>query len=395
MVFKGTRPPLKLSENDIEKLTKINNSKTAPFREVERAKIILTYNDLKKIYPVAKKLEIDRPKVERTIDKALVFGVDEALKDLPRKGRNRKISDAARVWLIDIACHKPREYGYASELWTNETLRQHIITNCEEAGYPELSKISGGTISKILNASNIKPHKIKGYIKKRDPHFEEQAKVVLFVYKQIEMVKEASLTSENLQVVFISYDEKPGIQAIGNAHPDLNPVPGKYPSFNRDPEYIRHGTVSLLAGIDLLTGEVHPKVSERHRSKEFIEFLQYLDSIYPNNKTIIIILDNHSAHKSIETQKYLLTKLNRFKFVFTPKHASWLNIIESFFSKMARSFLRGIKVYSKADLEARIYEYFNEINKMPVLFRWKYKMDSTPGDISTCLYCNNNLETQY
>ena len=143
----------------------------------------------------------------------------------------------------------------------------------------------------------------------------------------------------------------------------------------RDHEYARLGTLSLLAGIDLLTGEAIPLISETHKSSDFIEFLQILDAKYPKGEIIRLILDNHSAHTSKETRTYLAKNPGRFEFVFTPTHGSWLNMIESFFSKITRQMLRGIRVSSKEELAERIYQYFDEINEEPVVFRWKYKMD--------------------
>jgi transposase len=176
--------------------------------------------------------------------------------------------------------------------------------------------------------------------------------------------------------VTVSYDEKPGIQAIKNIGAQLSPVPGAYPNIGRDPEYKRLGTVSLLAGIDLHNGKVYPLVREQHRSIEFIEFLSILDREFPPDWNIRIILDNHSSHTSKESKTYLLTKPNRFSFVFTPKHGSWLNLIEVFFSKIARSLLRFIRVETKEELIDRIYKGIDEINQTPVVFRWKYKMDA-------------------
>jgi transposase len=176
-------------------------------------------------------------------------------------------------------------------------------------------------------------------------------------------------------IAYLSYDEKPGMQVIGNIAPDLNPIAGTYSNWSRDYEYKRYGTVSLLASIDLINGKIYGKVYERHRSKEFVEFLKGLDETYPNNFKIKIILDNHSAHISKETRLYLNTKPNRYEFIFTPTHASWLNLIEVFFSKMARSFLRGIRVNSISELTDRIYQYLDEINSAPTIFTWKWKMN--------------------
>lgn len=132
----------------------------------------------------------------------------------------------------------------------------------------------------------------------------------------------------------------------------------------------------MLAAIDLLSGEAVPLVSETHKSSDFVTFLKKLDEKYPKGDIIRIILDNHFAHTSKEIQEYLNTISGRFEFVFTPKHGSWLNIIEEFFSKMTKQMLGGIRVESKKELEDRIYRYFDEINKEPVPYKWTYKMDT-------------------
>ncbi|GAC44175.1 IS630 family transposase [Paenibacillus popilliae] len=116
----------------------------------------------------------------------------------------------------------------------------------------------------------------------------------------------------------------------------MPPVAGKHSTIGRDSEYKRHGTLSLLAGIDLVTGEVIGSIEERHRSREFVDFLKKLDAHYSPELGIQIIEDNHSAHISKETNAYLESRPNRFEFVFTPKHGSWLNGIESFFAKMTK-----------------------------------------------------------
>ena len=181
-------------------------------------------------------------------------------------------------------------------------------------------------------------------------------------------------------MAIISYDEKPGIQAVGTIAPDLPPRPGTHASFARDHEYRRHGTLSLLAGIDLLTGRVHARVEDRHRSREFVDFLKQLDAAYPAGTAIKLILDNHSAHISRETKAWLATQPERrFRLVFTPKHGSWLNLIEGFFSKVTRSMLRHIRVASKAELKTRILAYLEDLNRDPVIHTWTYKISSRPG----------------
>ena len=180
---------------------------------------------------------------------------------------------------------------------------------------------------------------------------------------------------EDEQVVHVlSYDEKPGIQAIANTTEDLLPDEN-HKTVSRDYEYKRLGTISLLAGIDLQTGEAIPLVKDKHSSKEYIEFLKILDSKYPETDRIRLVLDNLKVHSSEETRKYLATKPGRFEFVFTPKHGSWLNLVEGFFSKLTRQMLKGIRVKTKDELVQRIYRYFDEVNEQPVVYHWKYKLE--------------------
>jgi len=191
------------------------------------------------------------------------------------------------------------------------------------------------------------------------------------------VAKESEDNRKTYAVAIISYDEKPGLQAIGSTAPDLPPKPGVHAAFARDHEYKRHGTLSLLAGIDLVTGKVHALVKDRHRSCEFIEFLQLLDSAYPASTAIKIILDNHSAHTSKETKAWLATQPEgRFEFTFTPKHGSWLNLVEGFFSKLARSVLRHIQVTSKQELAERVLAAIEDVNQQPVVHTWSYKLES-------------------
>ena len=131
-----------------------------------------------------------------------------------------------------------------------------------------------------------------------------------------------------------------------------------------------------MAGIDLLTGRVHGLPVDRHRSREFVQFPKLVDGSYPSTAKIRVILDNHSAHISKETRACLASVPNRFDFVFTPKHGSWLNIVETFFAKMTHTFLRGIRVSSKQELKDRIMQYLTEVNDQPVVFRWRWALDA-------------------
>ena len=376
MPFVSKRAKLEMPVEDMDYLVLCSHSRTEGAARVHRAKVLLAYHAGDSISKIAREMRTNRPKVERTIQRALDYGIRAALQDLPRRGRSSQISAEAKAWLVSVACTKPKDLGYAAEIWTTRTLSRHIRKHCLDSGHPSLCRLSRGTVSKILARSEVKPHKIQYYLERRDPEFDLKMAQVLLTYKEVEMIRASGLPGEEASyVAVLSYDEKPGIQAIQNVAPELPPVPGKHPPIGRDYEYKRHGVVSLLAAIDLLSGHIHGDVQDRHRSAEFVEFLKKLDQFYAPGMKIRIILDNHSAHISKETKRYLTSVPNRFDFIFTPTHGSWLNIIETFFSKATRSFLRAIRVKSKSELKERILQYIDEVNQMPVVFKWKYKMD--------------------
>lgn len=374
MPFTSKRPKLQLTDQERSWLVRMAASRSEAHAKVERARMLLRYYAGETISGIAAALQTNRPRVERCVSKALPLGVRTALKDLPGRGRPAALTAEAKAWVVALACQKPKELGYAQELWTTRLLAKHVRRECGAAGHPSLQRLARGTVSKILAQQPLRPHKIQYYLERRDPEFEAKMVQVLHVYKNVEIWRRVGLPPELVAV--LSYDEEPGIQAIGNTAADLPPVPGQHPTLGRDHEYRRYGTLSLLAGIDLLSGEVLGLVRDRHRSREFIEFLELAHSYYPAGAKIRIVLDNHSAHLSKETRRYLTTVPNRFQFIFTPTHGSWLNLIESFFGKMAKTLLRGIRVDSKSELKARIELYLQEVNEEPVVFRWKYKLDS-------------------
>lgn len=470
------------------------NARTGKVHHIERASIFLAYAKGQPVKEIADSLKVGRSKIYRSLNRACLIGFERALDDLPRSGRPCSIVSKAVLWILSLACQSPNDLGYSYEQWTTDLLARHARAKCIAAGHECLAKIGQGTIVKILNKFEIKPHKIKYYLEVRDPDFDAKMVEVLKVYKLAELAleqhnedlpsatqvatqkkrrskkrerepdkllarlsehietrkaKEADETrakeeptplpsppanseqlpgastesnpacakskscqakheletasvkksisspeyqaqtidellqiaaanrgsGKPLSVAVLSYDEKPGIQAIKNTAPALPPVLGKYSTRARDHEYVRCGTVSLLAGTDLLSGKVHALAKTRHRSREFVQYLKMLNRKYPKNTKIVVLLDNHSAHRSKETKAYLATVPNRFLFVFTPVHASWLNIIESFFSKMTRSALRGMRVSSLEELIQRILLYIKETNLHPVVFRWRYGLE--------------------
>ena len=337
---------------------------------VTRARILLLRADSVSIDAIADKVGLNRCSVMLCLKKFKEGGIENALFDAPGRGRNAEITDEEKAWIINIACQKPIDFGYAAETWTYAKLTSHINKTAEAAGYTRLSTIHKSTVNTILDEADIKPHKITYYCENRDPDFDSKMHNVLLVYKQLEMQFDESgklIISEDTPIHVLSYDEKPGIQAIATTSDDLMPDE-KHSTINRDYEYKRLGTLSLLAAIDLQTGEAIPLVRDKHSSMEYIKFLKLLDDKYPKGDKLRIVLDNLKVHTSEATRKYLGTVPGRFEFVFTPKHGSWLNMVEGFFSKTTRQMLRGIRVKFKEELTNRIYRYFAEINEEPIVF---------------------------
>ena len=368
-------------------LERLARMRTAQAQTAARARILLLRDSGETLVSIAERVGLAVNSVRLCVTKYLEGGVEHALSDGARSGRPREIDDADRAFVVDLACQRPADLGYAAELWTNDLLTAHVRKVAEAAGHPRLATVATGSVHNILADAQIKPHKMACYCERRDPNFKAKMHNVLLLYKQLSFRfdEDGNLIpwEEGQEVHVLSYDEKPGIQAVANTAPDLRPEAGGAGdaggaggrgTVRRDYEYRRLGTLSLLASIDLLTGEATPLVSETHKSSDYVEFLKILDGKYPKGDLIRIVLDNVSVHTSAETRRYLATVPGRFEFVFTPRHGSWLNLVEGFFSKMTRQMLRGIRVSSKDELKERILRYFKEVNAEPVVYRWKWNL---------------------
>ena len=371
MPRKSQKAKLIFDEKQKEQLKTVSQSRKAPIREVQRANILLRYSEDMPITDIEKMIQVSRPTIYKWIEKALAMGIDEGLKDKYHRPKEPVITQDAKAWVINLACKKPTDLGYAAEVWTRSALADHVKKYATEAGHDCLNKAAKATIQRILDEHPIRPHKMAYYLERRDPDFDRKMADVLCVYKEVNLQNETPSPGEVLPIITVSLDEKPGVQAIKNIAPDIMPDPGKQSRVMRDYEYKRLGTLSILAALDLHDGHVIAQVHDRHRSCEFVSLLKELDDYYPAQSIIRVVLDNHSAHISKETMKYLATRPGRFLYVHTPKHGSWLNLVETLFGKMARTFLKHIRVSSKQELKKRIMLGIEEINASPVVHRWK------------------------
>jgi transposase len=372
MAGKSRRAKLTLSTEERARLEQLSRSRIVPKREAQRSEILLRYHAGEDITSISRALKMTRLSVTKWVTRALAVGPVAALKDNYHRPKEPIIGNDAKAWVVHLACSKPKDLGYAAETWSRQALANHVRKHAAEAGYPALSKAVKATVHRILAEQPLHPEKVRYYLERRDPDFDAKMRDVLLVYQEVALQNEKRANGEApTNIITVSVDEKPGLQAIATTSPDLPPAPGKHPSLSRDHEYKRLGTCSILAALDLHDGHITARVERRHRSVEFTALLHDLDVRYPADCTIRIILDNHSAHISKETQSFLAAHPNRFQYVLTPKHGSWLNIVETLFGKMARTFLRHIRVRSWEELKTRILQGIAEINAAPIVHRWK------------------------
>src|SRR6266404_273809 len=293
-----------MTDEDVARLITVSRSRTEPASRVQRAQMLLAYRENPSFFAVGQRVGVHHQTVQRCIERALAYGPLMALDDRPRPGKEPTITPEAKAWLVSLACDKAKHHGNPHELWTTRLLARHAREHGAAAGHGCLANLVQGTVCKILGQEEIKPHKVRYHLERRDAEFEQKMAEVLCVYREVQVL-----------------------------------------------------------------------VKDRHRSREFVEFLKLLNAAYPAGTAIKLILDNHSAHISRETQAWLATQpAGRFAFTFTPKHGSWLNLIEGFFSKFARSVLRHIRVASKQELKERIMLGIKDVNRHPVVHTWSYKL---------------------
>jgi len=186
------RPALVLTAEEKECLDQWRQSRTAAMRDVQRAQILWRYQSGETVAQIARAVNTTRNSALKWIDKALQLGVMTGIKDTPHKPREAVITDDAKAWVVHLACAKPKDLGYAAELWTRSALAGHVRTEAVAAGFPALAKAGKATIQRILAAQELQPHKIRYYLERRDPDFESKMRIVLLVYKEVAIENEAA-----------------------------------------------------------------------------------------------------------------------------------------------------------------------------------------------------------
>ncbi len=270
---------LAFSDEETAELARLARSRTEPASRVERARMLVAYRETPSFYAVGLAIGVKHQTVERCVRRVVVAALDDG----PRPGRGRSSPTKRGPSLSTWVAGKPRTSAIPTNCGRRDCLRGTFASTARGRDTNASPRSLKGTLCKILAAHEVKPHKVRYYLERRDPEFDAKMAEVLCVYREVQLLKQSALAQEGETpaVAIVSYDEKPGVQAIGTTAPDLPPVPSRHACLARDHEYVRHGTLSLLAGIDLLTGAVHASVEERHRSREFVAFLQKLDAATP------------------------------------------------------------------------------------------------------------------
>src|SRR5262249_45152377 len=266
---------LSLGDEDTAKLNSIAQSRTEPAGRVERARILLAYREDPSFFAVSRALGLHHQTVQRCVERAVVEGPMAALDDRPRPGREPTVTLEAKAWLVALACRKAKDLGYPHELWTTRLLAGHAREHGPAEGHACLADLAQGTVCKILGQDEVKATEVGSCQEQRDTNFAEKMAEVLCVYREVRLLKKAAVSKKRPSeaVAIISYDEKPGIQAIATPAPDLPPEPGVHATFAREHEYKRHGTVSLHGSwLNLVT----PGRTSSTRSHDMIRTLETL-----------------------------------------------------------------------------------------------------------------------
>src|SRR6202790_1776858 len=229
-----------MTDEEVARLMAISRSRTEPASRVGRAQMLLAYREKPSFFSVGQRLGVHHQTVQRCIERALAYGPLMALDDRPRPGKEPTITPETKAWRVSLACDKAKDHGYPHELWTTRLLARHAREHGAAAGHECLANLVQGTVCKILGQEEVKPHKVRYYLERRDAEFEQKMAEVLCVYREVQILKKAAAKAKKKAkkpgkpVAIVSYDEKPGIQAIATTAPDLPPVPGTYATFARD-----------------------------------------------------------------------------------------------------------------------------------------------------------------
>ena len=333
-------------DQDRQRLAAILADRNRPQKHVARARLILASTERLGVAEVARRAGISRPAVWRWQQRFAETGVEGLLRDKTRKPGKPATSAAVVQRIVALTCAEPP--GEATH-WTGRMMAR-------------ASGLSLRTVQRIWTTHRLQPHRLRTFKHSRDPEFLAKLEDIVGLY-----------LAPPRHAVVLSVDEKSQIQALDRTQPGLPLKPGKAGTMTHD--YVRHGTTTLFAALNVLDGTVLGRCMQRHRHQEFIRFLNAVEAAVPAGKLIHCILDNYATHKHPKVMAWL-DRHERWTFHYTPTSGSWLNAVESFFSAMTRRRLRRGAFHSLVDLQAAINRYLVEHNADPRPFVWTTTTES-------------------
>jgi len=341
---------VKLRRKEREALEALVRKATAPQREVMRAKIALLANEGRTTAAIAASLGLSLPSVSKWRGRVASQGA-AGLREGRRPGRPRRIGDAQRLQLLALACEPAEEGGRATP-----TLDELCERAVQQGVVPSISR---SHLQRILQAGDVRPHRVRQWLHSPDPQFREKVNAICELYRQAPKGS-----------VVLSIDEKTSIQAIERKHADRAPRPGRIR--RREFEYIRHGTQALTAALDVHSGRVLGRCTDRRTQDDLVGFMEDVARAYPSG-TVHVIWDNLNTHRAQAVwDEFNARHAERFVFHFTPLHASWVNQIELLFGIYSRRVLRHASHTSTAQLRQRTDAFIAQRNVSPKPFSWTF-----------------------
>ena len=346
------RPPqhVSITRQEQERLEALVRQRTAPQRDVLRAQIVLLAQAGQSTQAIAGALNVSQRMVCKWRGRSSRLGSD-GLKELPRAGRPRRISTAERLQLVSLACEPAEVDGR-----TTPTL-DDLVERSMERGI--VATISRSQLHRILQAGDLHPHHVKQWLHSPDPEFKAKVNVICGLYQKAPKGS-----------VVLSIDEKTGIQAIERKHLDRPPSAGRVR--RQEFEYIRHGTQALIAALDVHTGQTLAVCGETRTQVDLLAFMEQVAKAYPT-QDIHVIWDNLNTHRAAKWVAFNDAHEGRFKFHFTPIHASWVNQVELLFGVYSRRCLRNASHTSTGHLKDRTLAYFRDRNAIAKPFKWSFR----------------------
>jgi len=334
-------PRIELTAQERTTLQSIVRSSTAAQRDVLRARVVLLAAEGRQNGEIQETLDVSKPVVVKWRRRFAVERMD-GLVDAPGRGRKRKYDAVIRHRIAATACSTPPES--VGTHWSVRALAKHLA-------------VSTMVVQSVLSAESIQPHRFRYWKHSNDPEFEPKMLAVVGLYMR---------PPQN--AVVLSVDEKTSIQALDRTQPRLPMKPHQIERLSH--EYKRNGTASLLAALEVHSGQIRAETIQRNNSDTFIRFLRRLLHAYPD-KDLYVVLDNGSSHKSKETRAWAATQ-KRLHLAFTPTHASWLNQIEIWFGILTRKVIRRGIFTSRQELVERIMHFIESYNQEARPFEWTY-----------------------